>query len=33
LKEAGFTEVESQHVFDITSDGKTMSVLMGLGRR
>ncbi|HHF2971738.1 TPA: class I SAM-dependent DNA methyltransferase [Vibrio diabolicus] len=33
LKNAGFTEVESQHVFDITSDGKTMSVLMGLGRR
>ncbi|EOX4455991.1 class I SAM-dependent methyltransferase [Vibrio antiquarius] len=33
LKDAGFTEVESQHVFDITSDGKTMSVLMGLGRR
>ncbi|MCQ9063006.1 class I SAM-dependent DNA methyltransferase [Vibrio diabolicus] len=33
LKDAGFTEVESRHVFDITSDGKTMSVLMGLGRR
>ncbi|HHX8681194.1 class I SAM-dependent methyltransferase [Vibrio diabolicus] len=33
LKDAGFTEVESQHVFDITSDGKTMSVLMGLSRR
>lgn len=33
LKDAGFTEVESQHVFDITSDGKTMSVLMGFGRR
>ncbi|MCS0324424.1 class I SAM-dependent DNA methyltransferase [Vibrio diabolicus] len=33
LKDAGFTEVKSQHVFDITSDGKTMSVLMGLGRR
>ncbi|HHX8435149.1 TPA: class I SAM-dependent DNA methyltransferase [Vibrio diabolicus] len=33
LKDAGFTEVESQHVFDITSNGKTMSVLMGLGRR
>lgn len=33
LKDAGFTEVESQHVFDITSDGKTMSVLIGLGRR
>lgn len=33
LKDAGFIEVESQHVFDITSDGKTMSVLMGLGRR
>ncbi|MCS0382778.1 class I SAM-dependent methyltransferase [Vibrio diabolicus] len=33
LKDAGFTDVESQHVFDITSDGKTMSVLMGLGRR
>lgn len=33
LIDAGFTEVESQHVFDITSDGKTMSVLMGLGRR
>ncbi|MGR5418622.1 class I SAM-dependent DNA methyltransferase [Vibrio diabolicus] len=33
LKDAGFTEVESQHVFNITSDGKTMSVLMGLGRR
>ncbi|WP_440873358.1 class I SAM-dependent DNA methyltransferase [Vibrio diabolicus] len=33
LKDAGFTEVESQHVFDITSDGKTMLVLMGLGRR
>lgn len=33
LKDVGFTEVESQHVFDITSDGKTMSVLMGLGRR
>ncbi|HHF3071917.1 TPA: class I SAM-dependent methyltransferase [Vibrio diabolicus] len=33
LKDAGFTEVESQHVFDITSDGKTMPVLMGLGRR
>ncbi|MGY5770239.1 class I SAM-dependent DNA methyltransferase [Vibrio antiquarius] len=33
LKDAGFTEVESQHVFDITSDGKKMSVLMGLGRR
>ncbi|HHF3144203.1 TPA: class I SAM-dependent methyltransferase [Vibrio diabolicus] len=33
LKDAGFTEVESQQVFDITSDGKTMSVLMGLGRR
>ncbi|MGI3037974.1 class I SAM-dependent DNA methyltransferase [Vibrio diabolicus] len=33
LKDAGFTEVESQHVFDIASDGKTMSVLMGLGRR
>lgn len=33
LKDAGFTEVESQHVFDITFDGKTMPVLMGLGRR
>ncbi|EMG1954230.1 class I SAM-dependent methyltransferase [Vibrio alginolyticus] len=33
LKDAGFTEVESQHVFDIKSDGKTMPVLMGLGRR
>ncbi|MGP8308472.1 class I SAM-dependent DNA methyltransferase [Vibrio sp. YIC-376] len=30
---AGFTDVEVKSVFDITSDGQTLSVLMGAGRR
>ncbi|MEF1339459.1 SAM-dependent methyltransferase, partial [Vibrio rotiferianus] len=33
LIKAGFTEVETKKVFEITSDGHTMSVLMGIGRR
>ncbi|MDV6252937.1 class I SAM-dependent DNA methyltransferase [Vibrio sp. EA2] len=33
LVKAGFTDVETKPVFEITSDGKTMSVLMGVGRR
>ncbi len=33
LTQAGFNDVEVKPVFDITSDGRTMSVLMGLGRR
>ncbi|MCR9773361.1 class I SAM-dependent methyltransferase [Vibrio harveyi] len=33
LIKAGFTEVETKKVFEITSDGHTMSVLMGVGRR
>ncbi|CAE6934193.1 class I SAM-dependent methyltransferase [Vibrio sp. B1FLJ16] len=33
LIKAGFNEVEVKSVFDITSDGQTMSVLMGVGRR
>ncbi|MBR9876270.1 methyltransferase domain-containing protein [Vibrio sp. J1-1] len=33
LVKAGFTDVETKSVFEITSDGKTMSVLMGVGRR
>ncbi|EGQ8550884.1 methyltransferase domain-containing protein [Vibrio parahaemolyticus] len=33
LSNAGFVDVESKKVFDITSDGQTMSVLMGVGRR
>ncbi|MGY0615501.1 class I SAM-dependent DNA methyltransferase [Vibrio sp. FJH11] len=30
---AGFTDVEVKSVFDITSDGQNLSVLMGSGRR
>ncbi|HIF5826838.1 class I SAM-dependent DNA methyltransferase [Vibrio parahaemolyticus] len=33
LSNAGFVDVEAEKVFDITSDGQTMSVLMGAGRR
>ncbi|EGQ9316660.1 SAM-dependent methyltransferase [Vibrio parahaemolyticus] len=33
LSNAGFVDVEAKKVFDITSDGQTMSVLMGVGRR
>ncbi|CAE6921323.1 COG0500 SAM-dependent methyltransferases [Vibrio sp. B1REV9] len=33
LVNAGFKDVESKKVFEITSDGQTMSVLMGIGRR
>ncbi len=33
LSKAGFVDVEAKKVFDITSDGQTMSVLMGVGRR
>ncbi|HHY0364116.1 class I SAM-dependent DNA methyltransferase [Vibrio parahaemolyticus] len=33
LSNAGFVDVEVKKVFDITSDGQTMSVLMGVGRR
>ncbi|EGQ8606747.1 TPA: methyltransferase domain-containing protein [Vibrio parahaemolyticus] len=33
LSNAGFVDVEAKKVFDITSDGQTMSVLMGAGRR
>ncbi|PFG58419.1 methyltransferase family protein [Vibrio sp. ES.051] len=33
LHQAGFVQVESRKVFEITSEGKTMSVLMGVGRR
>ncbi|EIU7002853.1 class I SAM-dependent methyltransferase [Vibrio parahaemolyticus] len=33
LSNAGFVDVEARKVFDITSDGQTMSVLMGVGRR
>ncbi|ALM68444.1 Biotin synthesis protein BioC [Vibrio parahaemolyticus] len=33
LSNAGFVDVEAKNVFDITSDGQTMSVLMGVGRR
>ncbi|HGS5461989.1 TPA: class I SAM-dependent methyltransferase [Vibrio parahaemolyticus] len=33
LSNAGFVDVEVKKVFDITSDGQTMSVLMGAGRR
>ncbi|HBC3854870.1 class I SAM-dependent DNA methyltransferase [Vibrio parahaemolyticus] len=33
LSNAGFIDVEAKKVFDITSDGQTMSVLMGVGRR
>ncbi|EIZ1342705.1 class I SAM-dependent methyltransferase [Vibrio parahaemolyticus] len=33
LSNAGFVDVEAKQVFDITSDGQTMSVLMGVGRR
>ncbi|HCH1048063.1 TPA: class I SAM-dependent methyltransferase [Vibrio parahaemolyticus] len=33
LSNAGFFDVEAKKVFDITSDGQTMSVLMGAGRR
>ncbi|EHZ2904935.1 class I SAM-dependent DNA methyltransferase [Vibrio parahaemolyticus] len=33
LSNAGFVDVEAKKVFDIISDGQTMSVLMGVGRR
>ncbi|ANQ58697.1 class I SAM-dependent DNA methyltransferase [Vibrio parahaemolyticus] len=33
LSNAGFVDVEAKKVFYITSDGQTMSVLMGVGRR
>ncbi|ENM0975050.1 class I SAM-dependent methyltransferase [Vibrio parahaemolyticus] len=33
LSNAGFVDVEAKKVFDITSDGQTMSVLTGVGRR
>lgn len=33
LIKAGFNDVEVKPVFDITSDGQTMSVLMGVGQR
>ncbi|EHK2921608.1 class I SAM-dependent methyltransferase [Vibrio parahaemolyticus] len=33
LSNAGFVDVEAKKVFDITSDGQTISVLMGVGRR
>ncbi len=33
LIKAGFNDVKVKPVFDITSDGQTMSVLMGVGRR
>ncbi|CAI2323458.1 class I SAM-dependent DNA methyltransferase [Vibrio parahaemolyticus] len=33
LSNAGFVDVEAKKVFDITSDGQAMSVLMGVGRR
>ncbi|ENH2494828.1 class I SAM-dependent methyltransferase [Vibrio parahaemolyticus] len=33
LSNAGFVDVEAKKVFDITSDGQTMSVLIGVGRR
>ncbi|HAS3026262.1 TPA: class I SAM-dependent methyltransferase [Vibrio parahaemolyticus] len=33
LSNAGFVDVEAKKVFDITSHGQTMSVLMGAGRR
>jgi predicted TPR repeat methyltransferase len=33
LISAGFTDVEVTPVFDITSDGQALSVLMGAGRR
>ncbi|EGR1476489.1 TPA: methyltransferase domain-containing protein [Vibrio parahaemolyticus] len=33
LSNAGFVDVEAKKVFDIISDGQTMSVLMGAGRR
>ncbi|MFW1140111.1 class I SAM-dependent DNA methyltransferase [Vibrio parahaemolyticus] len=33
LSNAGFVDVEAKKVFGITSDGQTMSVLMGVGRR
>ncbi|MGR5133787.1 class I SAM-dependent DNA methyltransferase [Vibrio alfacsensis] len=33
LINAGFKDVESKEVFEITSEGQTMSVLMGVGRR
>ncbi|MBE4009249.1 class I SAM-dependent methyltransferase [Vibrio parahaemolyticus] len=33
LSNTGFVDVEAKKVFDITSDGQTMSVLMGVGRR
>lgn len=33
LLRAGFHDVESKKVFEITSEGQTMSVLMGVGRR
>ncbi|EHE7896350.1 class I SAM-dependent DNA methyltransferase [Vibrio parahaemolyticus] len=33
LSNAGFVDVEAKKVFDINSDGQTMSVLMGVGRR
>ncbi|MDG3434437.1 class I SAM-dependent methyltransferase [Vibrio parahaemolyticus] len=33
LSNAGFVDVEAKKVFDITSDGQTMSVLVGVGRR
>ncbi|HAS6832248.1 TPA: methyltransferase domain-containing protein [Vibrio parahaemolyticus] len=33
LSNAGFVDVEAKKVFDITSDGQIMSVLMGAGRR
>ncbi|CAM3894057.1 class I SAM-dependent methyltransferase [Vibrio parahaemolyticus] len=33
LSNAGFVDVGAKKVFDITSDGQTMSVLMGVGRR
>ncbi|MEE3877137.1 class I SAM-dependent DNA methyltransferase [Vibrio natriegens] len=33
LIKAGFTDVETKNVFEITSDGKSMSVIMGVGRR
>ncbi|HBC3595909.1 class I SAM-dependent methyltransferase [Vibrio parahaemolyticus] len=32
LSNAGFVDVEAKKVFDITSDGQIMSVLMGVGR-
>ncbi|NNU10746.1 class I SAM-dependent methyltransferase [Vibrio parahaemolyticus] len=33
LSNAGFVDVEAKKVFDITSDGQIMSVLMGVSRR